>query len=193
MRKVILLTVLMLRATAARADNGSFYLGAGVTSNSLTDDTYFLQTDLKNNKWKAFAGVRPFKWVAIEAEYIDIGSGGNSLNGNDDYNTTHADSSAWAAYAVGFLPVPLPVVEFYGKVGIARSKLNSSLSTFIKDFPPSPSNPETTSTSSAGTGLAVGIGVQAHISIVGVRLEYEAFEVNRDYAKVASLSVFLTL
>jgi len=70
MRKVILSTVLMLGATAARADNGFFYLGAGVTSSSLTDDTYFLQTDLKNNKWKAFAGVRPFKWVAIEADYI---------------------------------------------------------------------------------------------------------------------------
>jgi len=124
--------------------------------------------------------------VAIEAEYIDIGSGGNSLDTNDDYSTTHVESSAWAAYAVGILPVPLPVVEFYGKAGIARWKLNTSLSTFIKDFPPSPSNPETTSTSSAGTGLAVGIGVQAHISIMGVRLEYEAFEVNNDYAKVAS-------
>jgi hypothetical protein len=47
---------------------------------------------------------------------------------------------------------------------------------------------------SNGTGFAWGIGVQAHISIVGARLEYEDLKIpNSSGAKVASLSVFLNL
>jgi len=75
MRKLMLLTVLMLGARVAQADNGFFYLGAGVTSSSLTDTYNYAPTDLKNTAWKAFAGVRPLKWVAVEANYIDLGSG----------------------------------------------------------------------------------------------------------------------
>jgi hypothetical protein len=193
MRKVTLLIVLTLGATGAQAENGLFYLGAGVTSSSLTDDTYSsmgssLHTDLKNNSWKVFAGVRPFKWLGAEANNIDLGSGSTFLFGNFESTTTHADSSAWGAYAVGFLPVLLPVVDFYGKAGIARWKLNSSLSSVI-NFPSSSTS--TTSTSSTGTDFAWGVGVQAHISTVGARLEYEGFNVHGNGAKVASLSVFL--
>jgi hypothetical protein len=190
MRKLLLLTVLMLCATVAQADNGLFYLGAGVTSSKLTDTTYDPHTDLNNTSWKAFVGVRPFKWVAMEANYIDLGSGSSTLYTNTAISTTHADSSAWAAYAVGFLPIPLPVVEFYGKAGIARWKLNSTLNG-VYTYAPLP--PFTNTTNSTGTDFAWGIGVQAHISIVGARLEYEQFNVHSNAAKVASLSVFLNL
>jgi hypothetical protein len=46
--------------------------------------------------------------------------------------------------------------------------------------------------STNGTEFAWGIGVQAHISRIGARLEYENFNVpNTSGASVASLSVFL--
>ena len=184
MRRLILVTVLTLGVTVARAESGLFYLGAGVTSNSLTT----LQTNLNNKSWKAFAGVRPWKWVAVELDYIDLGSGDSTQFSNASYGTTHADGSAWAAYAVGFLPVSLPMVDFYGKAGVARWKLNSTIF-FTYQFPPYDAS--TTSASSIGTDLAWGVGVQAHFSIVGVRLEYEGFNVNSNGAKVASLSAFL--
>jgi len=74
--------VLALGPTATWAENGLFYIGAGVTSSSLTDNYIndFAPTDLKNKSWKAFAGVRPFKWVAVEADYIDLGSGSGYLS-----------------------------------------------------------------------------------------------------------------
>jgi hypothetical protein len=79
--KLLLLTVLALHSTGARAGKGLFYLGAGATSNKLTDDTFsYVPTDLNNNSWKAFVGVRPFKWVAMEADYIDLGSGSGYLS-----------------------------------------------------------------------------------------------------------------
>ena len=181
MRKLVLLMVLTLGATVAQADNGSFYLGAGVTSNKLNDilvqGTAF--PDLNKTSWKAFAGFRPISAFAVEADYIDLGSA--TGEGACTFccmaacrGTTQSDAQVFAAYALGFLPIPVPFLDIYGKAGLARSKLN------------------TNDTSSRGTEFAWGVGVQAHVSIVGARLEYEDLKIpNSSGAKVASLSVFL--
>src|SRR5689334_7412280 len=62
MRKLVLLPVLMLGATVARADNGFFYLGAGLTHGSLTANNNgyiaYGTPDLTHDSWKAFAGAR---------------------------------------------------------------------------------------------------------------------------------------
>jgi hypothetical protein len=193
MRRLLLLTVLALGATVARAESGLFYLGAGVTDSSLTANNNgyiaYGTPDLKNNSWKAFAGVRPLNWLAVEADYIDLGSGNSSSFSNEFTDTTHADSSAWAAYAIGFLPVPLPVVNFYGKVGLARWKLTSTLIQ-VPNFLP-PGDTIITPRSYSGTDFAWGVGVQAHIKMFGVRLEYEQFNVSGNAAEIGSLSVFL--
>jgi len=182
------LAVLALGANAAQAENGVFYLGAGGTRSRLTVPDAYQAAELNNNSWKAFAGVRPLKWFAVEVDYVDLGSGSGSYFSNEAVGSAHADSSAWAAYAVGFLPVPLPVVDFYGKAGVARWKLNGTVY-FSYQFPPYDAT--NTSTSSTGTDFAWGIGVQAHINIVGARLEYEEFNVNGNPAKIWSLSAFL--
>ena len=185
MRRLMLLTVLALGASAARADNGFFYLGAGVVRNSLSDITALGGLpDLSNTSWKAFAGVRPLDWLAAEMDYIDLGSGSSSTSSSAGNVTAHADGKALAAYAVGFLPIPLPVVEIYGKAGLARWKLNGDVNSLV--------SPGSLSTN--GTEFAWGIGVQAHISMFGARLEYENFNVpNTSGAKITSLSVFLNL
>ena len=72
----------------------------------------------------------------------------------------------------------MPFLDIYGKAGLARSKLNT--------------NESGLATSNRGTEFAWGVGVQAHISLVGARLEYEDLKVpNSSGAKVASLSVFV--
>jgi hypothetical protein len=185
MRKLMLLTVLALGANTARAENGFYYLGAGVVRNSLTDITDLGGLpDLKNTSWKAYAGVRPLNWLAGELDYIDLGSGSSTTTSSSGTVTAHADGKALAAYAVGFFPIPLPIVDVFGKVGLARWKLNGDVNSLV--------SPGSLSTN--GTEFAWGIGVQAHISMVGARLEYENFNVpNSSGAKVASLSVFLNL
>ena len=185
MRRLMLLTVLALGASAARADNGFFYLGAGVVRNSLSDITALGGLpDLSNTSWKAFAGVRPLDWLAAEMDYIDLGSGSSSTSSIAGNVTAHADGKALAAYAVGFLPIPLPVVDVYGKAGLARWKLNGDVNSLV--------SPGSLSTN--GTEFAWGIGVQAHISMFGARLEYENFNIpNTSGAKITSLSVFLNL
>jgi len=110
MRRLIMLTVLALGATAARAESSLFYLGAGVTHSSLT----------ANNSWKAFAGVRPLNWLAVEADYIDLGSQTANSFGNTFTDSIHLRYKAFAGYAVGFAPIPVPYLDVFGKVGLAR-------------------------------------------------------------------------
>ena len=187
MRKLILLTVLAVGPTAAWAENGLIYLGAGVARNSVTDITDqsgFSLPDLKNTSWKAYAGVRPLNWLAAELDYIDLGSASGAP---PPFSYAHISASAYAAYAVGFLPIPLPAVDIFGKVGFSSWKYEEQ-ATFSD-----PTAPHWGGTQN-GTTFAWGIGAQAHINIVGARLEYEQFNIpNSSGAKVASLSVFLSL
>src|SRR6516164_5417321 len=153
MRKLVLLMVLTLGATVAQAENGSFYLGAGVTSNKL-DDIVVQGTafpDLDKTSWKVFAGFRPISAFAVEADYLDLGS--NTVEGACTTpccmaacrGVFQSDAQAFAAYALGFLSIPVPFLDIYGKAGLARSKLN------------------TNGASNRGTEFAWGVGVQAHI------------------------------
>jgi hypothetical protein len=182
MRRLTLVIALSVGAGVAQADNGLFYLGAGVTSNKLNDivvqGTAF--PDLDKTSWKVFAGFRPISAFAVEADYFDLGS--NTVEGACTtpccmaacVGITQSDAQVFAAYVLGFLPIPVPFLDIYGKAGFARSKLN------------------TNDISSRGTEFAWGVGVQAHVSIVGARLEYEDLKIpNSSGAKVASLSVFV--
>jgi hypothetical protein len=185
MRRLLLVTALALGASVAQADNGSFYFGAGITSNKLND--IVLQgnnlSDIDSTSWKVFAGFRPISLFAVEADYLDLGS--KTVEGACTdccmaacRGITQSDAQVFAAYALGFLPIPVSFLDIYGKAGLARPKLNT--------------NESGLATSNRGTEFAWGIGVQAHISMFGARLEYENFNIpNSSGAKVASLSVFL--
>ena len=185
MRKLFLLTALALGASVAQADGGSFYFGAGVTSNKLNDivvqGTAF--PDLDKTSWKVFAGFRPISAFAVEADYLDLGSAtveGACVGGccmEACRGLYQSDAQVFAAYALGFLPMPVPFLDIYGKAGLAHSKLDTKLGV---------------ATSNTGTEIAWGVGVQAHVSIIGARLEYEQFNIpNTSGAKIASLSLFL--
>jgi hypothetical protein len=180
--------VLTLGATVAQADNGVFYAGASVVRNSVTDFTATAGglPDLKNTSWKAFAGVRPVNWLAAEAEYIDLGSASSTTGTGSNVINAEMRGSAFAAYAVGFLPIPLPVVDIFGKAGFSSWRLDGN---YAAEFMPLSSE-----FADNGTAFAWGIGVQAHIGMFGARLEYESFNIpNSSGAKIASLSGFLSL
>lgn len=185
MRSLLLVTALTLGASVAHADNGSFYFGAGATSYKLNDilvqGTAF--PDLNKSSWKVFAGFRPISAFAVEADYLDLGSATAEGECTECCMKVcrgflQSDAQVFAAYALGFLPIPVPFLDIYGKAGFARSKLGTNDSGFT--------------TSNRDTEFAWGVGVQAHTSMLGARLEYEAFNIpNTSGAKVASLSVFV--
>jgi hypothetical protein len=74
MRKLLLAALLALGAGAAQADNGLFYVGAGISrdklSNIANSGTSF--SDIDKTSWKVLAGVRPISLFAVEADYFDL-------------------------------------------------------------------------------------------------------------------------
>jgi len=180
MRKLLALLALALAAGAAHADNGTFYVGAGIARDNLKDITA-TASDLNSTNWKIWAGFRPISVFAVEADYIDLGS----QTINNPVTSTHVDYKAFAGYAVGYLPIPVPFLDVFGKAGLAR--WNSSGGSSIPGGP-------FFSLSDEGTQFAWGIGAQAHVGNFGGRLEYENFSIrNTNGANIVSLSVFLNL
>ena len=118
MRRLLLVTGLALVASVAQADNGSFYFGAGVTSSKLNDiviqGTAF--PDLNKTSWKLFTGFRPISAFAVEVDYLDLGSATVEVACTDCCMEAcrglfQSDAQVFAAYALGFLPIPVPFLD----------------------------------------------------------------------------------
>jgi hypothetical protein len=186
MRKLLLLTALALGAGVVHADDNLFYIGAGISRNSVSDITNSGASfsDIDNTSWKVLAGFRPISPFAVEVDYMDLGSQTNTFFTGAE---SHSDAKAFAGYAVGFLPIPVPFLDVYGKAGLARWRLDGT-----SGFPAQPGN--FFAFSNQGTEFAWGVGTQAHIGNIGGRLEYEDFKIpNTNGAKVFSLSFILSL
>jgi opacity protein-like surface antigen len=180
MRKILLVLALALAAGAAQADDSTFYIGAGISRNQLNgiSNAGIDYSHISKTSWKAFVGFRPISVVAGELDYIDLGSDSSAFISGP----TSSNAKAFAGYAVGFLPIPLPFLDVYGKAGLARWKLSGNSSGPLFSF------------SSNGTSFAWGGGVQVHVGNIGARLEYENFNIrNTSGAGVVSLSVMLNV
>jgi hypothetical protein len=188
MRKLLLLMVLALGAGVAQADNGTLYIGAGLTNDNLRDIAA-TNSNLNSTNWKVWAGFRPISVFAVEADYMDLGSQNVTSMFVSGSSTTHIDYKAFAGYAVGYLPIPMPYVDVFAKAGLARWT-SSGGNTIISP----PTGNQFFSLSDNGTQFAWGAGGQLHIGNLGARLEYESFSIrNTSGANLVSLSVFLNL
>lgn len=177
-RSLLLTLLLTLGTGVAHADNGLLSLGAGVTNDNLRDISYANNSNLNATKWKAWGGVRPIPFLAIEADYIDLGNQFATYPGG----STNLSYKAWAGYAVGFLPIPVPYLDIFGKVGLTRWLSSYSQTGFIA------------SQGDSGTEFAYGAGAQVHIGNVGARLEYERFKITAtDGVNLVSLTAFVNL
>jgi Outer membrane protein beta-barrel domain len=189
----LVLVALGASAAAAHADNGLLYLGAGISRDSLRNIT--ANHDLDSTSWKAMAGFRPISLFAVEADYIDLGTQKINGFGNTESTRTRFRYKAVAGYAVGFAPIPVPFLDVFGKVGLAR--WTASGGTTFTSYDPelgTPLGSSFSSLSDKGTQFAWGIGAQMHVGNIGGRLEYENFNIrNTNGANVISLSVFLNL
>jgi hypothetical protein len=159
---------------AAAADNG-FYIGAGITKTEFDiDGDDFGGESLDDNSFKLIAGFRPLNWLAVEANYIDLG--GDSSDGFD-LDTTAITVSALLLAEVG-------VVDFYGRLGMANFQTDVDIDG-LGDFSDDSWEP------------TYGVGIGAHFGSLGVRAEYEMFsaelfdELDTDVSTI-SLSVTYT-
>ncbi|MCU0758111.1 MAG: porin family protein [Steroidobacteraceae bacterium] len=164
----------LLPTSEARAADNGFYLGAGLTRSRIDDIGPGL--DFEDDSFKLIAGFRPLDVFSVEFNYIDLGKDRASVGPIG----VQVDSKAYAAFAVGYLPLPL--VDLYAKAGVARWESNARATGFsIGDLDDS------------GTEFAYGAGIQARLGSLAARLEYERFDVaDTDGAELISLGVTWT-
>jgi hypothetical protein len=148
---------------ATAADNG-FYLGAGLTDTKF-DVKNLGSGSLDDNSFKVIAGYRPLDWLAVEANYIDLGSDKNNV----------ASASGTAFTASGLLMLEIAIVDIYARAGMANWKFDGSFNG-IKD-------------SENGWEPTYGGGVGVHFGSFGVRAEYETFEASDINTRVNTVSV----
>jgi len=168
-------------AGAALADNPlGLYVGAGIGDSQIrSDDSVYGYPGYYNDNqfaWQGLIGIRPIRWVGIEATYIDFGQ--PDRHSIYDVNVSGRDShpTAPALFAVGYLPLPLPFIDVFAKAGAAR------LATNVTDFVqqpcvaggPCPYFVPTDRHQVTDTRLAYGAGVQSRLPFgLIVRGEYE--------------------
>jgi len=144
------LSLAAIAPQAAAADNG-FYIGAGITQTDFDVDNLG-SGDLDDNSYKLIVGFRPLNWLAVEANYIDLGST------NDD--DVFIDASAITVSALAIAEVG--VIDLYARLGMANWQLDYG----IEDF---------ASVDEDGWEPTFGVGIGAHFGSIGVRAEYEMF------------------
>jgi len=157
----------------AHAASG-FYLGAGLGQATVKDDTPSGNFDASDAAFKAFVGYRlnviPIIDLAAEGGYTDFGKPSQSVGGQNVVFKLHGLNAA------GLLIFPFGPLDFYGKVGVLSWSLDS--------------NPSGNTTSRSGTDPFYGVGVGFRFGKVGIRGEYEQYQI-KDVDRVQMVSVSL--
>ncbi len=168
MRKTIVATALaasfsLLSLPAFSADNG-IYLGASVGQSNVQYDENFegqnFNFDASATGFKAIAGWRFIDWLAVEANYVDLGSGDDNVLGE----RIESDVNGVSLSAVGF--VPLGPVDLFARVGAVN--WNADLTAPGLGV----------SASDDGTDLTYGVGAQFRVWSLSIRGEYEIFDIS---------------
>lgn len=144
-----------LYAGHAVAVERGLYVGAALGQSASGLDDGAINYTERNAGYQLLAGFRPLKLLAVELSYTDLGSANSGA--------VSAHTKALSGFVLGFLP--LPVIDIYGKAGLASWRTDASAPTL--SWRPS------------GNDLALGAGIQVHFGALGARLEYEAFDVQQ--------------
>jgi opacity protein-like surface antigen len=178
-----------------------FYVGAGIgeshvrTSKDILGDTdYDYDFDEHHSAWKLTAGIRPISPLGVELEYIDFGnpSTGNAISGAG--GLSQVDAKSLALFGLGYLPLPVPFLDVYAKLGIARLHTTASEVAPLPFCPAGggPCLPASSNISDSSTNLAYGAGVQGKIGSLAIRAEYERISASGGSPDIFSLGVTWT-
>jgi hypothetical protein len=174
------------------ADNG-FYFGASVGDVRNDDDwldesldQYSRTMTGDDRGFKLIGGIRPLDAIAIELDYVDFGTRELAIGvvcpavvGFPCPDRASLDMQAVSASVVGLWALPL--VDLFGRVGVARWESESEVRF-------SPASEE------SDTDLVYGVGAQVRVGSFALRVEYERFDWprgDRDFASLGFTYTFL--
>lgn len=168
-------TLAALLSLPARAADNGIYLGASLGQSGVHFDERGLGYDANATGFKLIGGWRVLNSLAVEADYVDLGSGSDRFQGARlDTSLDGVSVSALGIVAAG-------PVDLFARVGALRWNADlrsSSLGIRASD---------------SGTDLTYGVGAQFRIWSLSLRAEYERFEVSDiDTVELATLGVTWT-
>ena len=171
-------TLALASSSAFAVDNG-FYFGASVGAGGVEFDQRFdgqrIDYDAGSTGFKAIAGWRVLDWLSVEANYVDLGSGEDRIDGQK----VETDVSGASLSMVGFLPIG--PVDLFARAGAIDWSADVNLSGLdLKG-------------SDDGTDFTYGVGAQFRIWSLSFRAEYELFDISdADTVDLASVGVTWT-
>jgi hypothetical protein len=171
MRKALLAAAALLASTATMAADNGIYLGASLGDANIDIDAGFAQVDSDDTGFKFIAGLRPLDWFAVEASYVNFGEA--------ESGPLAANADGISAFGVFFMPVgPVDVFAKGGLISFDTSIEVDGVGDIYRED---------------GTDLAYGVGVQFRLLSLGIRAEYEKFEIDDvDDANMLSIGVTYT-
>jgi hypothetical protein len=171
--------LLSLASFSSQAVDNGIYLGAGIGQGGVQFEDRIegenFDFDASDTAYKLIAGWRFLDWLSVEANYVDLGTADDRIDGVD----IEADVSGFSLAALGFLPIG--PVDVFAKLGAINWDADLSA-------------PGTgLSSSDDGTDLMYGAGVQFRVWSLSFRGEYEIFDVaDADTVDMISLGVTWT-
>ena len=166
-----------MSALPAHSTDNGIYLGASVGAGGVQFEERFddgnVDYDAGSTAFKAIAGWRFLDWLSVEANYVDLGSGDDRIEGEK----IETDFSGVSLSAVGFLAVgPVDVFARAGAIDWSADVTAPGLG--IKG-------------SDDGIDFTYGIGAQFRVWSLSLRAEYELYDI-ADADTVDLLSVGVT-
>ncbi len=206
----LIATALVSVVPRARAATDLFnvYVGAGLGHADLrarrpsliaSDPDALGSFDRHDTAYQFMAGVRGLYLLGAEVDYFHLGSGGVSpaWSGIGAIGNAHLSQKGEAAFALLYLPIPVPMLDVYLKAGAARLTSDLSASavvpgctgTFCTCTVTCPGQIFSGAVSTTQTTFAAGAGVQWSFGGWAVRGEYERFDALGEHPGLLSLGV----
>ena len=147
--------------------------------------------------WKVFAGLRPISLLGAELAYTDFGHPTASQGPPAGFGLAYSAglrSKATTAFGILYAPIPVPILDVYAKAGAARLQTRVDATGAFGCWPPllCAVGPVAFQRDQTDVRFAYGAGIQAKLSAIGVRLEYERISARGGDPDLLSLGVSWT-
>jgi OmpA-like transmembrane domain len=144
-----------------------------------------------HSAWSLMTGIRPIQPLGVELQYLDFGHLHRETSGVLG-GISEVEAKAGTLSALGFLPLPVPFLDVYGRLGAARlheSTAEVGPTPFLCPLGIPVCGPSRLNISNRTTNIVYGAGVQGKLGSLGIRVEYERIAASNENPRIASLGV----
>ncbi len=184
MRRHILAAMALtaLGSTAAHAVDNGIYIGASVGDAGVEfDGIEGFNIDDSDTGFKLNAGWRILDWLAVEANYVDLGSTEGTFT-QGSFVDERLEFEASGINFSGLLFLPVGPVDFFARAGFVTWDAEAKLSD-ITDA----------TDDDSGMDFSYGGGAQFRVWSLSLRAEYEVFDISEaDNVDMISLGIMWT-